>query len=164
MRAATGVAVAIAALLSVFDVSSAQVPIGDFYYFERTDSAAHEDLSSVTTVARENFVTGAGGLTWQCRDGALRVTLTSTYLGRGMRAQVRWRFDDQEPSPPLEWRLRSTGMAVTAPMEIGREFTDRAKKADRVMLQVTDYQLLKHDYTFGLAGLAEGLSHLSCSG
>ena len=139
-----------------------QAPVGDFYYFERVDAETGSDRSTITTLATENRVSGAGGLTWGCREGQLHVTVTSTYLGRGMRTQVRWRFDDEEMSDAQEWILRSSGMAVTAPGAVTADFTARARRASRVEVFVTDFQFLRHRYTFSLRGLEEAISNLAC--
>ncbi len=140
-----------------------QVPVGDFYHFERLDAKTGTDRSTITTLAAENLVSGAGGLTWACQGDRLQVTVTSTYLGRSMRAQVRWRFDEEEVSEFQEWVLRSSGRAVTAPQELTADFTKRALAASRVEIQVTDFQHLRHRYTFALGGLTDAISRLSCA-
>jgi hypothetical protein len=134
----------------------AQVPIGDVYVFERAGA------TSVTAVADENFVSGGGGLTWSCRDGAPTLILTTTWLGRAFRARVRFAFDDREPSETQAWILMTNGMAVRAPEDVVEPFTGGALEARRVTVQVTDYQFRRYSYVFRIAGLAEALGRLPC--
>jgi hypothetical protein len=140
--------------------ASAQVPIGDFYFFDR--SGVDGNRSSVTTLADENFVTGAGGLTWACEESRLGVTLSTTYLGRSFRARARWAFDGEEFSDTQAWILLTSGMAVRAPADLVEPFTRRALESGRVVLQVTDYQFRRHSWAFGLEGLREALDRLPC--
>jgi len=149
-----------AAALVVASPASSQVPVGDFYFFDRSDAETRR--ASITTLAEESHVTGAGGLTWSCEDGERRLIVSSTYLGRSMRARVRWAFDGEEPSEPESWILRRTGMAVIAPAEIEALFTPRALESHGVVLQLSDYEFRRHTYTFALDGLAEGLAMLPC--
>lgn len=148
---------------AVFTTASqapAQVPVGDFYYFDRSDAGTRR--ASITTLAEESQVTGAGGLTWSCEDGERRLIVSSTYLGRSMRARVRWAFDGEEPGDAESWILRRTGMAVIAPAEVEARFTRRALEASGVLLQLSDYEYRRHSYTFALGGLAEALAMLPC--
>jgi hypothetical protein len=152
--------IALAALTTVSQ-AAAQVPVGDFYYFDRSDAGVSR--TSVTTLAEESHVTGAGGLTWSCEDGERRLIVSSTYLGRSMRARVRWAFDGEEPGEPESWILRRTGMAVIAPAEVETEFTRRALESNGVVMQLSDYEYRRHTYTFTLDGLAEALQMLQCA-
>ena len=139
---------------------SAQVSVGDFYFFDRSEGGSSQ--MSVTTLADENPIKGAGGLTWACEAGEARLIVSSTYLGRSMRARVRWAFDGGEFGDTENWILRRTGMAVIAPPEIAAEFTQRALAARKVVVQVTDYQFRRESYTFHLTELAEALEMLPC--
>ena len=136
----------------------AQVPIGDVYLFERAGAGG----TSVTAVADENFVSGGGGLTWSCLDGAPTLILTTTWLGRAFRARVRFAFGDGEPSETQAWILMTNGMAVRAPEDVVEPFTRGALEARRVTVQVTDYQFRRYSYVFRVAGLAEALGRLPC--
>ena len=156
---AVSVLTAVAVLTTVLQ-AAAQVPVGDFYYFDRSDAGISR--TSITTLAEESHVTGAGGLTWSCEDGERRLIVSSTYLGRSMRARVRWAFDGEEPGEPESWILRRTGMAVIAPAEVEVEFTGRALESSGVVLQLSDYEYRRHTYTFTLDGLAEALQMLQC--
>jgi hypothetical protein len=147
--------------LAIAATATAQVPVGDFYFFDRSD--AETEQASVTTLAEENPVKGAGGLTWACEAGEGRLIVSSTYLGRSMRARVRWAFDGEEFGDTESWILRRTGMAVIAPPEIASEFTRRALQARRVVIQASDYQFRRHSYTFSLVGLEEALGLLPCA-
>lgn len=138
----------------------AQVPVGDFYFFDRTEAGIQQ--ASVTTLAEENPVKGAGGLTWACEAGEARLIVSSTYLGRSMQARVRWAFDGEEFGDTEDWILRRTGMAVIAPPDVTVEFTRRARQARRVVVQATDYQSRRHSYSFSLVGLEEALAMLPC--
>jgi hypothetical protein len=138
----------------------AQAPVGDFYFFDRSEGGVQR--VSITTLADENPVTGAGGLTWSCEAGEAKLIVSSTYLGRSMRARVRWAFDDDEFGETESWILRRTGMAVIAPTEVVPEFTRRALQARRVVVQATDYQYRRYSYTFHLEGLPEALEMLPC--
>ena len=138
----------------------AQVPVGDFYFFDRSDAGTQR--ASITTLAEESHVTGSGGLTWSCEDGERRLIVSSTYLGRSMRARLRWAFDGEEPSETESWILRRTGMAVIAPAEVEATFTRRALESRGVELQLSDYEYRRHSYTFALNGLAEALAMLPC--
>ncbi len=154
-----GIACAAAGLLAAAPCS-AQTPVGSFHFFDRSGPDAAR--ASITTLAEESFVTGAGGLTWACDAGEMQLIVSSTYLGRSMRSRVRWAFDGEEPGPTEDWILRRTGLAVIAPEETEAEFTRRALESRRVQVQLTDYQFRRHSYTFGLDGLAEALSMLPC--
>ncbi|MEJ2482714.1 MAG: hypothetical protein P8049_06260 [Gemmatimonadota bacterium] len=146
--------------LAIAAPATAQVPVGDFYFFDRSGDGRQQ--ASITTLAEENPVKGAGGLTWACEAGEGRLIVSSTYLGRSMRARVRWAFDGEEFGDTESWILRRTGMAVIAPPEIASEFTRRALQARRVVIQASDYQFRRHSYTFSLVGLEEALSMLPC--
>jgi hypothetical protein len=148
------------AVLTTASQAAAQVPVGDFYFFDRSDSGTRR--ASITTLAEESHVTGAGGLTWFCEDGERRLIVSSTYLGQSMRARVRWAFDGEEPGEPESWILRRTGMAVIAPAEVETAFTRRALESSGVVLQLSDYEYRRHTYTFKLDGLTEGLEMLRC--
>lgn len=158
----TRVAAALALQLAFAGGLLGQVRIGDVYYFERAGGPGSGG-SSVTALAEENAESGAGGLTWACEDRAQRVTLSTTFLGRGLRARVRWAFDDGPPSETGAWALSTTGMAATAPPDVAVEFTRRAAAARRVRLEVSDFQYRRIAYTFGLSGLAEALALLPCA-
>ena len=149
-----------AAVLTTASQAAAQVPVGDFYFFDRSDAGTRR--ASITTLAEESHVTGAGGLTWSCEDGERRLIVSSTYLGRSMRARVRWAFDGEEPGEPESWILRRTGMAVIAPADVETEFTRRALESSGVVLQLSDYEYRRHTHTFTLDGLAEALEMLQC--
>ncbi len=149
-----------AAVLTTASQAAAQVPVGDFYFFDRSDAGTRR--ASITTLAEESHVTGAGGLTWSCEDGERRLIVSSTYLGRSMRARVRWAFDGEEPGEPESWILRRTGMAVIAPAAVETAFTRRALESSGVVLQLSDYEFRRHTYTFTLDGLTEGLEMLQC--
>ena len=140
---------------------SAQVAVGDFYFFDRSEGGASQ--VSVTTLADENPVKGAGGLTWACEAGEARLIVSSTYLGRSMRARVRWAFDGGEFGDTESWILRRTGMAVIAPEASEAAFTQRALEASRVLMQLTDYQFRRHSYTFRLDSLEQALAMLPCA-
>ena len=148
------------AALAVAAPAAAQTPIGAFHHFDRSEPGI--DRESITTLAEENFVTGAGGLTWACENGDMSLIVSSTYLGRSMRARVRWAFDEDEPGDAENWILRRTGMAVIAPEESEAAFTRRALNASRVLMQLTDYQFRRHSYTFRLDGLEQALAMLPC--
>ncbi|MDT8437360.1 MAG: hypothetical protein RRA92_11475 [Gemmatimonadota bacterium] len=137
----------------------AQVRIGDVYHFDRPASLGGP---SATVLADENAATGAGGLTWSCADEGLRVTLSTTFLGRELRARVRYAFDDGPESETGPWRLAASGMAAAAPPDLAAEFTRRALAARHLRLEVSDFQFRLVRYTFGLSGLAEALALLPC--
>lgn len=149
-----------ALVLAIAPAAAAQVPVGDFYYFDRSEGAV--ERMSVTTLAEQNPVTGAGGLTWACEAGEGRLIVSSTYLGRSMQAEVRWSFDGEEFGEPEYWILRRTGMAVIAPPRVAVEFTRRALASRRVVVQASDYQFRRHSYTFSLSALSEALDMLPC--
>lgn len=152
--------VALALGLAIATPAMSQVPVGDFYFFDRSEDGTQQ--ASVTTLAEENPVKGAGGLTWACEEGEGRLIVSSTYLGRSMRARVRWAFDEEDFGDTESWILRRTGMAVIAPPEITSDFTRRALQARRVVIQASDYQFRRHSYKFSLVGLDEALAMLPC--
>ncbi len=78
-------------LIGVVAPVPAQQPVGEFYFFERSDRSTGEDRSSITTVAEEGYVSGAGGLTVHCADEGLELVVSASYLGRDMSIP--------EPSP-----------------------------------------------------------------
>ena len=139
----------------------AQEKIGDFFLFERTDPTSGEDRSSITTLADENFVSGAGGLTFRCAEDGFEMVVTATYLGSKAASPVRYAFGDDEPRAAT-WAVRSTGMAAVAPADVSEDFLRRAVAETTVVVGVTDFQLRAHSYTFRLAGLELALARLSC--
>lgn len=139
----------------------AQESIGDFFFFERADPTSGEDRGSITTLADENYVSGAGGLTFRCSRDGFEMVVTATYLGRDTSATIRYGFGDEEPTA-ASWNLRSTGMAAVAPPDVREAFLDRAASEPSVVVHVSDFQLRSHTYTFNLGGLEEGLSRLTC--
>jgi len=138
-----------------------QEPLGDFYYFGRSDPRTGADRSSITTLAEESFVSGAGGLTVRCVEDGIELVLTASHLGRAPSVPVRFSFGDEEPASD-SWTLRSTGMAAIAPRDVTREFLSQAVSQSRVVFSVSDFQRRVHTYTFGLGGLDSALSRLSC--
>jgi hypothetical protein len=71
-------------LIGVVAPVPAQQPVGEFYFFERSDRSTGGDRSSITTVAEEGYVSGAGGLTVHCADEGLELVVSASYLGRDM--------------------------------------------------------------------------------
>ena len=139
----------------------AQQPVGDFYVFPRIDASTGEDRSSITTLAQESYVSGAGGLTLHCTEQGLELVVSSTYLGRAMSTTVRYAFGDEDPQA-ASWRLRSSGMAAVAPADVLEEFLGRAVSEGSVVFSLSDFQLRRHTYTFYLGDLDSALSFLSC--
>lgn len=139
----------------------AQQAIGDFYLFERVDPASGEDRSSITTLAEENWVTGTGGLTFQCSERGMELVVTATYLGRKMSTPVGYAFGDAEPRM-ASWTVRSSGMAAMAPDEVRDGFVRDAVGQTSVIFRLTDFQLRGYTYTFRLGGLEEALTRLPC--
>ena len=115
----------------------------------------------MTTLADENYVSGAGGLTFRCSEDGIEMVLTATYLGRAIGTPVRYSFGDEDPSEAT-WALRSSGMAAIAPQDVREAFLERAVTEPSVVVHVSDFQLRSHAYTFHLAGLDEGLARLTC--
>ncbi|MBT8461491.1 MAG: hypothetical protein KJO44_03135 [Gemmatimonadetes bacterium] len=161
MRRTAMLVVAFGALVGPGTQVRAQEAIGDFYYFERADATSAEDRSSITTLADENYVSGAGGLTFRCAPGGFEMVVTATYLGRNTSTPVSYVFGDEEPKT-ASWGLRSTGMAAIAPPEARDEFLARGVAEESVVVRVSDFQLRSHTYTFNLNGLAAGLTRLTC--
>jgi hypothetical protein len=161
MKTSAVVAMAAALTVGLNSLASAQEAIGSFYLFERADPESGEDRSSITTLAEENYVSGAGGLTFRCSEDGFELVVTATYLGRKMSTPVRYAFGDEEPKAS-SWFLRSTGMAAVAPPDVRDEFVSRALSESSVILRVSDFQLRTHSYTFHLGGLAAALERLPC--
>jgi hypothetical protein len=139
----------------------AQESIGDFFFFERAEPTSGQDMGSITTLADENYASGAGGLTFRCSKDGFEMVVTATYLGRDATTTVRYAFGDEEPTA-ARWNLRSTGMAAVAPADVREAFLERAASESSVVIHVSDFQLRSHTYTFNLGGLEEGLSRLTC--
>lgn len=161
MRSAVAVTILAGMLCGFTGPAMAQQPIGDFYFFPRTDSDTGEDRSSITTLADESYVSGAGGLTFQCREDGLAVIVSASYLGRTTSTQVSVAFGDEKPST-ASWTVRSTGMAAIAPANVRDEFVRRAVTETSVVIQVSDFQMRRHGYTFSLGSLDSALARLSC--
>ncbi len=142
-------------------IVQAQETLGDFYLFERTDPDSGEDRTSITTLADESYVSGAGGLTFRCSEEGLELVLTATYLGRKASTPVSYVFGDEEPAA-ASWTLRSTGMAAIAPDDVREAFTNRALEESSVAIRVSDFQMRDRTYTFHLNGLDSALARLSC--
>jgi len=161
MRRTAMVAMVLGLLAGPGADARAQESIGDFFFFERADPTSGEDRGSITTLADENYVSGAGGLTFRCSKDGFEMVVTATYLGRDTSTTVRYAFGDEEPTA-ASWYLRSTGMAAVAPPDVREAFVDRAESEPSVVVHVSDFQLRSHTYTFNLAGLEDGLSRLTC--
>jgi invasion protein IalB len=141
--------------------TQAQEKIGDFFLFERVDPTSGGDRNSITTLADENYISGAGGLTLRCAEDGLEMVVTATYLGNRTDSPIQYSFDDGEPRS-ANWTVRSTGMAAIAPTDVRDDFVGRAVAESSVVVQVHDFQLRAHTYTFRLAGLQEALARLGC--
>lgn len=161
MRHAATMVMALVLLVGTSTMAPAQEAIGDFFFFERADPESGEDRSSITTLAEENYVSGAGGLTLRCAEDGFEMVVTATYLGRKMSTPVRYSFGDEDPTA-AEWDLRSTGMAAIAPPDVREEFLGRALNETSVVVHVSDFQLRSHTYTFNLDGLDGALTRLTC--
>ena len=161
MRLKTAMAVLAFGSLAGPATAQAQEKIGDFFLFERADVTSGEDRSSITTLADENYVSGAGGLTFRCAEDGFEMVVTATYLGSKASSPVRYAFGDDEPRAAT-WTVRSTGMAAVAPADVREDFLGRAVEEASVEVSVNDFQLRAHTYTFRLAGLEEALGRLSC--
>lgn len=161
MRRTVWLAMALGALFAPGTSARGQEAVGAFFYFERADPGSAEDRSSITTLADEGYVSGAGGLTFRCAREGLEMVVTATYLGRRSTTPVRYSFGDEEPRA-TDWTLRSSGMAAIAPPDVREEFLERAVSEASVVFRVRDFQLRTHAYTFDLDGLAEGLQRLAC--
>jgi len=161
MRHATTIAMTIGLLVGTSTLAPAQEAIGDFYFFERADPASGEDRGSITTLADENYVSGAGGLTFRCAEDGFEMVVTATYLGLKMSTPVSYAFGDED-SEAAEWDLRSTGMAAIAPPDVREDFLGRAINETSVVVHVSDFQLRSHTYTFNLDGLDGALTRLTC--
>ncbi len=161
MRTFVAAALASGLLLGFAMPAAAQQPIGDFYFFPRTASESGEDRSSITTLADESYVTGAGGLTFQCTEEGLTLIVSASYIGLTLSTQVRYAFGDEDPTVDV-WSVRTTGMAVIAPKEVRDVFVERALNEDSVVIRVSDFQMRRHTYTFHLGGLEAALDKLTC--
>lgn len=161
MKRAVVAVLAFACLLTPGRRAVGQEAIGDFYLFERSDPATGDDRSSITTLADESWVSGAGGLTLQCSADGLELVVSATYLGRKLSTPVRYAFGDEDPQAD-NWSLRSTGMAAIAPPGVRDAFLSRALAEDSVKVRVTDFQLRGYTYTFHLVGLEPALARLPC--
>ncbi|MGB5525547.1 MAG: hypothetical protein WBN79_01655 [Gemmatimonadota bacterium] len=161
MRRTAMVAMVLGLLAGSGAEARAQESIGDFFFFERADPTSGEDRGSITTLADENYVSGAGGLTFRCSKDGFEMVVTATYLGQDTSTTVRYAFGDEEPTVE-SWNLRSTGMAAVAPPDVREAFLDRAASEPSVVVHVSDFHLRSHTYTFNLGGLEEGLSRLTC--
>jgi hypothetical protein len=160
-RLVLGLAIGLVCSLGPVGPVRAQQAIGDFYLFERADPATGEDRSSITTLAEENWVTGRGGLTFQCSDRGMELVVTATYLGRKMSTPVGYAFDGAEPRM-ASWTVRSSGMAAMAPDEVRDVFVRDAVGETSVVFRLTDFQLRGYSYTFHLGGLERALTRLPC--
>lgn len=161
MRLVATVAMALGMLTGLGSAAWAQEAIGEFYLFERADQSSGEDRSSITTLAEENHVSGAGGLTFRCAEAGFEMVLTATYLGRKMSTPVSYAFGEEE-RPGSPWTLRSSGMAAVAPPDARDEFLSLAVDEATVVVHASDFQLRSHTYTFHLDGLEDALARLSC--
>lgn len=161
MRRLIGSRLVVALLFGFAAPAVAQQPIGDFYFFPRTDAETGEDRSSITTLADESYTSGAGGLTFQCQQEGLAMIVSASYIGRTMSTQVRYAFAEDDLSAAA-WTVRSTGMAAVAPDGVRDAFLEEAADRTSVVFYVSDFQLRRHTYTFHLNGLDSALARLSC--
>jgi hypothetical protein len=161
MRGAAGTSILVGLLFGLAAPAVAQQPIGDFYLFPRTDPDTGENRSSITTLADENYTSGAGGLTFQCTEDGLSLIVSASHLGRDTSTRVLYRFGEEEPHESV-WNVRATGMAAVAPDEERIEFIERSRGQSSVVFYVSDFQLRRHTYTFHLEGMAGALDELAC--
>jgi hypothetical protein len=161
IRLAVTASLALGMVVGPGSAAWAQEAIGDFYLFERAEASSGEDRSSITTLAEENYVSGAGGLTFRCSETGFEMVLTATYLGRKLTTPVSYAFADEDPSRAT-WTPRPSGMAAVAPQDVLEEFVSRAVGETTVVVHASDFQLKSHTYTFHLGGLEDALARLPC--
>lgn len=148
-----------------------QVRYADFMYLHASDAMTDEDRSMIGTrsleVTKEGRSRRSGALLgWKCMADGLNVVyaLDRFFLG-GADGRVfgQFRFDKGEPSEFYSFELSTSHTLVFLPMHLVDEFTERAKKASRVVMRVVDVDGEVLTDTFSLMGLTAALRRLPCA-
>jgi len=135
------------------------VQIGSFLYAQqggRNLLVAPDTGSTVDEGARIFF---------RCSDDQREVYVVSTEdrLGNAKEGSAgRYRFDGGPWSELSQWGSNESGSAAFLPPRFGRNFAARARKADRVELEVVNTAGVRHRYVFSMAGFARGAERLAC--
>lgn len=134
---------------------------GDFTIVRRQDPLDDANRSFTVTPALDPVGDREPVFGWHCMADGLNVVVNfDTYFGGDDddEIQVRFRFDDSDPSDDTWWPLLQGNKSAYLPMDLVEAFTDRARRSDRLVVRVTD-PLDGESYTdtFRLNGLANAL-------
>jgi len=144
--------------------AAAQERVGDFVVVMDRDELDDSNRSYIFTAAVNDTGNRTVGLAWKCMEDGLNILiLFGTYFGGDAddEIQVRYRFDDGEPSDIQYWPLLQGNESAYMPMHLIRGFTEQALGAGRVVVRVTDPldgETLTD--TFDLRGLGGALQRL----
>jgi hypothetical protein len=135
------------------------VQIGSFVYAEqggRSLLVAPDTGSTLNEGTRIFF---------RCSDDQREVYVVSTEdrLGNAKEGSAgRYRFDGGVWSELSQWGSNESGSAAFLPPRFSRNFAARARKADRVEMEVVNTAGVRHRYVFSLAEFARGAERLAC--
>jgi len=141
---------------------------GAFQYVSSKDEMDDSDRSYVFTVALNPSPMRTASLGWKCFSEGLRVILIlgKYYAGDSDdEIQVQYRFDTDPASDVVYWPLFPTKKAAQLPATETESFTERAKRAKKVVIRTSDpLDGETHTDEFSLNGLTAALNRVgSCT-
>lgn len=137
---------------------------GAFEVRHERDAMTDRDRSVAYTNESEPTVLRTATLAWRC-NGSQEVELiigADAFLNSGDAVPVQWRFDHNPSSGRHLWSVSTTGTSAFAPPEDILAFTVGARRANHVVLRVTDYRGVNYDLTFNLSGATAAIGSLAC--
>lgn len=136
---------------------------GDFSVSIAHDALTDANNSFILSIADNE----AGGLGWKCMEDGLNVILVigTYYAGdEDNDILVQYRFDHDEPGPQEYWTLLSGNEMAYLRMDRVAEFTERARRAHRVVVRTVDpYDNETRTFVISMRGLDSALRNLPCA-
>jgi hypothetical protein len=161
-------------LLGVLLCSSvlAQSLTGSFRYVQKKDAISDTDSSYIYTNNIEKTNPGAQ-LQWRCQINSRtkkadlfvalehQIDLPKYYKDY---ARVRWQYRFDKNKPSFEWLsyFSEDQSRIYITDEARQDFTDQAKRAQRLSIQITGDDLEPQVYAFSIQEFAQALAKLKC--
>jgi len=144
-----------------------QETIEDFTYVKQVDEMTDEETHAAVTPSKPDF---NGGLQLACiknnlvfRIKVMKASSKMKLAGEG-NVQVRYRFDDNDPSESEKWPYSTQIDATEKTSSDGLEnIIEPAKKAKNMKFRISKVDGFEVDtYTFSMMGVTEVLNRLPC--
>lgn len=157
-------ALAVSVTLSGANAFAKESRHGSFVYVENKDDFDGTDRSFIYTPSESSSRDAA--LSWRCMSDGLNVIyILGHYFGgdEDEDIQVRYRFDDQEPSAQQYWELLQGNEAAYIRMNRVSQFTEAAKRASVARFEAIDpLDGERLTDVFSLNGMSVALEKLPC--